>query len=135
MKLQFSRFICYLLIGAAPWCSARQHSSSKAADPGYVVALATANRFLNAWQVGDLETGTILLSDRARRAQSAESVETFFSRNSNRAFEIGRGKCDRSACRFPLAMLSEQNSRVHRKFSEIVLVNSGKTDWVVDKLP
>lgn len=136
MNLQLWKFISVVLVSLAPLCNARQHAvKTKADDAGYVVALATANRFLNAWQTGDLETGMLLLSNHARRTQSAESVENFFSRNSNRAFEISHGKCDRNACRFPVVMLNEEKSRTHRKFSEIVLVNDGTAEWVVDNVP
>ena len=137
MNVRFAIFSSLILLSAASFCSARQRSSSKIkiTDSGYVAALSTANRFLNAWQVGDLETGTVLLSDRARRSQSADSLEKFFSRTPDRAFEINHGKCERSGCRFPVVMLSEESGRVHRKFSEIELVNNGKSDWAVDKVP
>jgi len=45
------------------------------ADPDYVFALGTANRFLHAWQTGDLETGMVLLSDRMRHWQDPEKLE------------------------------------------------------------
>jgi hypothetical protein len=28
-----------------------------------------------------------------------------------------------------------EGARVRRRFSEIIVVNTGKNDWVVDKLP
>ena len=131
------RLVVLLLIGVTPLSGARHHVStkSKATDGGYVLALASANRFLNAWQTGDLETGTVLLSDHARRSQTVESLETLFSRASERAFEINRGKGKRGRYRFPVVIISREDNRVHRKFSEIILVNTGKNDWVVDKLP
>ncbi len=133
---QLAKVMCLVVLSTAAIGSAHQHSSkNKVADSDYVAALATANRFLNAWQTGDLETGMVLLSDRVRRSQSAESVENLFSRTSNRAFEINHGKYDRGTYHFPVVMLTGDGSRVHRKFSEIVLVNASKADWVVDKLP
>ncbi len=136
VNLRLSKLICFALLSTAATGSARQHSSkNKIADSDYVVALATANRFLNAWQTGDLETGMILLSDRVRRLQSAESIENLFSRTSAHAFEIDHGKCEHGSCRFPVVMLSGDKNQVHRKFSAIVLVNAGKAEWVVDKVP
>ena len=136
VNLQLSKLICFVLLSTAAIGSARQHSSkNKVADSDYVAALATANRFLNAWQTGDLETGMILLSDRVRRSQSAESVEILFTRTSTRAFEVNHGKCERGGCRFPVVLLTGDKNLVHRKFSEIVLVSAGKADWVVDKVP
>jgi len=45
----------------------------------YVFALATANRFLHAWQTDDLETGMVLLSDRVRHSQDPEKFEQFWN--------------------------------------------------------
>jgi hypothetical protein len=130
-------FALLLLAGMTPLCGARQHvpAKLKATETGYVQALAIANRFLNAWQTGDLETGMFLLSDRARRSQTAESLENLFSRSSDRAFEINRGKSDRGRYRFPVMMISGENSHIHRKFSEIILISTGKNEWAVDQLP
>jgi hypothetical protein len=104
-------------------------------DPGYVFALATANLFLHAWQTGDLEAGTVLLSDHVRHSRNPDELEQFFSGSADRAFEITHGKGNRGRCRFPVVLLTGEGRRVHRKFSEIVLVNTGKNDWAVDKLP
>ena len=136
VKLRLCAVTCFVLAGIVPICGARPHpSKNKASDSDYLAALATANRFLNAWQSGDLETGMVLLSDRARRSQSAESLEKLFSRTSNRAFEINHGKCDRGSYHFPVVMLTGDGNHVHRKVSEIVLVSASKADWVIDKLP
>src|SRR5215470_19849816 len=59
---------------------------SVAADPSYASALATANRFLYAWQTGDLETGMVLFSDRVRHAQNPEIFEKFFASEESRGF-------------------------------------------------
>lgn len=137
MNLRRSKLLYLLLLSLAPTCSARQHAvtKNKTADSGYVVALATANRFLSAWQSGDLETGMLLLSDQARRSQTADSLEKVFARESNRAFEISSGKCDHGTCRFPIVMLSGDGSHVRRNFSQLILINAGKHDWVVNKFP
>jgi hypothetical protein len=137
VNLQLSKFLFLVLLSLAPICSARQRGTSKikANEPQYLLALATANRFLNAWQTGDLETGTLLLSDQARRSRTAESLEKVFARESSRAFEISHGKCDHGACHFPVVMLSGDGTQVRRKFSEIVLIDTSKNDWVVEKLP
>ncbi|MFY9562021.1 MAG: hypothetical protein WAQ52_17445 [Terriglobales bacterium] len=104
-------------------------------DPGYVFALATANRFLHAWQTGDLETGMVLLSDRVRHSQNPEKFEQFFSGSSDRAFEIARGQRNRGRYRFGVVLVTSEGARIRRRFSEIIVVNTGKNDWAVDKLP
>jgi hypothetical protein len=104
-------------------------------DPGYVLALATANRFLHAWETGDLEAGTVLLSDHVRHSSNPDKIEQLFSGGADRAFEITRGKVNRGRCRFPVVLVTGEGRRVHRKFSQIIVVNTGKNDWAVDTLP
>lgn len=87
----------------------------------------------------------VLLSDNVRRSQGAEKLEQFFSGPTDRAFEITRGAGHRGRYRFPVVLVMKHlvtkprgaklDSGVQRKFSEIILVNTGKNDWVVDKLP
>jgi len=116
--------------------SRKSHTKQPTAAQGrYASALATADRFLHAWQTGDLETGMVLLSDRARHAQNPETFEQFFSPEDLRAFEITRGTTMRGGYRFPVVLVSARGSKVHRRFSEIAIVATGKSDWTVDKLP
>jgi hypothetical protein len=105
------------------------------ADQGYVSALACANRFLHAWEIGDLETGMVLLSDRVRHAQNPDTFEEFFSSDTNRGFEIGRGFGARGRYRFPVVLVMTRGTLVRRKASEIVVIDTGKNDWAVDRLP
>ena len=139
------------LLTAAAWGHGRSKPALPASsEPGYVQALAAANRFLYAWQTGDLANGMALLSDGIRHAQSAGAIEQFFSAGTDRAFEIGAGSGHRGRYSFPVVLMSVRAAEasaqssvgksVSRKFvtrrsSEIVLVNTGKDDWVVDKLP
>ena len=107
-------------------------------DPGYVPALAAADHFLQAWQSGDLENGTALLSSHAKEVATTDVVEKFFASPVSSAFEISRGKLlKRGRYEFPVAMVTEaaKNTRAHRHFSSIIVVNTGKNDWAVDKLP
>lgn len=116
---------------------ARKHTPAPAAplDPDYVFALATANRFLHAWQTDDLETGMVLLSDRVRHSQGPEKFEQFFSAGADRAYEIARGQGRRGRYRFAVVLVTTSGTHVRRRFSEIVLVSTGKNEWLVDKLP
>lgn len=127
-----------LLLSLPTWAAgSRKHHSNPPApvDPGYVFALATANRFLHAWQTGDLETGMVLLSDHVRHSQNPETLEQFFSGDADRAFEIARGQGNLGRYRFAVVLVTTTGPRVRRRFSEIIVVNTGKNDWVVDKLP
>jgi hypothetical protein len=104
-------------------------------DPGYVFALATASHFLHAWQTGDLENGMVLISDGIRHSQNADKLEEFFSSGTERAFEIARGHGHSGFYSFPVVLVVLHGAHITRKTSEIVLVETGKNDWVVDKLP
>ncbi|MGA9542966.1 MAG: hypothetical protein WBQ85_05335 [Candidatus Sulfotelmatobacter sp.] len=113
-------------------------ASKSALDPGYVPALATADHFLQAWQSGDVESGTALLSSHVREAVTSEGVEAFFSQPVPGAYEIERGKLlRRGRYEFPVVLVTEtaKGSRARRRFSSIIVVNTGNNDWAVDKLP
>ncbi len=135
MKIRVAAFL-FLLI-APVWARAHSHPARQAdpLDPGYVFALAAANHFLHAWQTGDLENGMVLLSDSIRHSQNVDKLEQLFSNGKDRAFEITRGHGHPGRYSFPVVLVTHRGSHVTRKFSEIVVVETGKDDWVVDKLP
>ncbi len=132
---------CLLLLMVFPtvpaWARSHGHPAKQESisDPGYVSALTAANHFLHAWQTGDLENGTVLLSDSLRHSQNADRLEQSFSSATDRAFEIARGHGHRGRYSFPVVLVTLRGSHVARRFSEIILVDTGKNDWVVDKLP
>jgi hypothetical protein len=136
---QFARTAATILLLSLPTWGGGSHnhhpSPTLSNDREYILALATADLFLHAWQVGDFENGMILLSDRVRHSQDPDNVEQFFSGNSGRAFEITRGRGSRGRYRFSLVLLTATGSHVRRRVSEIVVISTGKNDWVVDKLP
>jgi hypothetical protein len=105
-------------------------------DFGYVRALAAADHFLQAWQSGDLENGTALLSSHAKEAATTEGVERFFSNPGPSAYEIVRGKpLKHGRYEFPVVLLTGASKNSRRRFSSIVVVNAGDNDWAVDRLP
>jgi hypothetical protein len=119
------------------WAGAHGHPAKQdtPTDPGYVFALAAASHFLHAWQTGDMENGMVLLSDGIRQTQSAEQLEEFFSNAAEHSFEITRGHGHSGLYSFPVVLVTLRGSHVTRKASEITLVETGKNDWVIDKLP
>jgi hypothetical protein len=129
--------VCFFLLTVPLWARPHSHPAKPAtpSDPGYVFALAAADRFLHAWQTADLENGMVLLSDSIRHAQNADKLEHFFSNGQDRAFEIARGRGHKGRYSFPVVLATTGGSHVTRRSSEIVLVETGKNDWVVDKLP
>jgi len=109
-----------------------------ALDTGYVSALAAADHLLQAWQSGDAESGMILLTTHAKQAATTEVVERFFSDAGPSAYEITRGKVLKPGrYEFPVVLVigTTKNSHPRRRFSSIVVVNTGNNGWAVDKLP
>jgi hypothetical protein len=130
-------FLPIIFFTAPLSASSRKHPAQQSppSDPSYVFALAAANHFLHAWQTSDLEDGTVLLSDGIRHSQNADKLERLFSNGNDRAFEIGQGHGHAGRYSFPVVLVTNHGSHVTRKSSEIILVETGKNDWVVDKLP
>jgi len=111
-----------------------------AVDSSYASALGAADRFLQAWQSGDIEGGVVLLTGHAKASATAEVVEAFFSNPGASAYEINRGKLVKpDRYEFPVVLVSSggisKQKRIHRTFSTIVVVNTGNDGWAVDKLP
>ena len=132
------RLAAYFFLLTTPiWARSHGHPAKpeNPSDQGYVLALGAANHFLHAWQTGDVETGMVLLSNGLRHTQTSDKLEEFFSNPTNRAFEITRGHGHQGLYSFPVVLVTIRGDHVARKFSEIILVESGKNDWVVDKLP
>jgi hypothetical protein len=126
--------ILCLLLPAPLWAKPKRQPPP---DAAYVAALATANHFLRAWQTGDLETGLLLLTDAARQRSSEETLRTYFSAPQTRAFEVHRGKQLRAGrYSFPVVLLETTDPRhARRRFSDIIVLSTGKNDWAVDRLP
>jgi hypothetical protein len=135
VKILLATFLLLLITPA--WARTHKTPAKQAdpSDPGYVFALGAANHFLHAWQSADLENGTVLLSDGIRRAQNADKLEQFFSSGKDRGFEIARGHGHAGRYSFPVVLVTSRGSKITRRSSEIILIETGKNDWVVDKLP
>ena len=135
MKIRLA--VCLLLATVPVWARSHNHPAKQesSSDPGYVYALAAANRFLHAWQTGDVEAGTVLLGDRVRRSQNADQLEQFFANATDRAFEIARGRGHHGRYSFPVVLVTSAGSTRHTQVVRNILVDAGKNDWVVDKLP
>lgn len=138
--LVFSLQLAALILCAAllPSPLAAKTRPASALDSGYVSALATADHFLQAWQSGDVENGMVLLSSHAKETATTDVVERFFSNPGPSAYEIERGKAvKRGRYEFPVVLVrvTAKNGRARRRFTSIVVVNTGNNDWAVDKLP
>ena len=108
-------------------------------DPGYASALAAANRFLQAWQNQDHETGLLMLTDTAKQSSSEDRLEAFFTSGHNAAYEIARGKkLKAGGYSFPVSLFAsatDMAKTARPQKSQIVVVRAGKHDWAIDKLP
>jgi len=137
-------FVCVGILAlflASSWAKPKQKTVPSVVDAEYVSALATANRFLHAWQVQDHETGVLLMTDAAKQHSSEDRLDAFFSAGDSieEGFEIAHGKkLQAGRYRFPVALwqtISGKNRKPHPRFSEIIVVRTGKDDWAIDKLP
>jgi hypothetical protein len=127
-----------LLLAPAPAAARKHKEAPPPLEPAYVSALATANRFLTAWQNADLETGVLLLTDHAKQQTSELVLKNFFRGTGGRGFEIIRGRRLRPGrYSFPvvLARANLDGHEAQRKYSQIILSSAGKDDWAVDRLP
>ncbi len=138
---EIRRVVCGVLLtcvaAAGGWARTRpalKHASA-AVDADYISALTTANRFLQAWQNHDQETGLLLLSDAAKQKTSADNLENFFSSRLP-AYEITRGKRVGDRYCFSVVLFDGgENSRARHAYSELVVRRAGKNDWSIDTLP
>lgn len=133
--LVLSSLLCITLSLSA---SSAKNRPALAPDSGYVLALAAADHFLQAWQAGDLENGMALLTGNAKDAANRDVVERFFSNPEPFGYEINRGKLAKHGrYEFPVVLVTvpSKNVRAHRRVSTVVVVNTGNNDWAVDKLP
>ena len=129
-----------LIAQCVPHAAARTRPRLSAFDKDYSAALATADRFLHAWQTQDAESGILLLTDRARQRTEEDRVHEFFSAERSGSFEIGRGrKLAAGRYEFPVALFSPDAVRTREtsrpRTASLVVVKVGHADWAVDQLP
>jgi hypothetical protein len=130
---------CFLLttLSSSPLTAATKARPTKSATSvDYACALAAADRFLQAWQGGDIETGIVMLSGNAKNNTNRDDVDRLFASSAPAAYEIDHGKfLRRGRYEFPIVLLGASQKKPQRRFSRIVVFNTGNNDWVIDKLP
>ncbi len=136
--LLLSWLLSSLLI--TPLAAKTKPSTPLGTDRDYISALATANRFLHAWRSQDHEAGLVMLTDAAKHRTSEGRLLAFFSppAATHQAFEISSGKKLKDGrYSFPIALfeIAPGHGRTHPRFSEIIVIRTGKDDWAIDKLP
>jgi hypothetical protein len=134
-----------IILSLASWLSTsvaarNKHSSTlPAPDPEYTSALAAANRFLQAWQNQDHETGLLMLTDIAKQNSSEDRLEIFFSTGHDAAYEIARGrKLKTGRYAFPVTLFtsySGTNQPGRPQRSQIIVIRAGNDEWAIDKMP
>lgn len=141
---QLQRFLLVIVmasVAVVPLSAKKKNKPpTSSVDRDYVSALTAANRFLSAWQTEDREAGLMLLSDAAKSHGTEDRVREFFSSDPGmqRAFQISSGKkLKPGAYTFPVGLFEIQlDSRVvHRRYSQIAVTRTGKSDWTIDRLP
>jgi hypothetical protein len=140
-RTRISLISLVLALAVTPLSARSKGSGPASVDQNYVSALATADRFLHAWQTRDEEAGILLLTDRVKQHTSEDALAEFFSSNSfsRESFEIGRGKkLAANRYQFPIALFQKSSIRTHTwtrpQTSALVVVKIG-SDWAIDRLP
>ena len=137
--LAFPLMALSLALQASTVSIAKTRHSPPSPGPGYASALAAANRFLQAWQNQDHETGLLMLTDIAKQKSSEDRLEAFFASGHDAAYEIARGRKLKAGCYvFPVALftlLTDSASAARPQKSQIVVVRAGKDEWAIDKMP
>lgn len=114
-------------------------SHTARSESGYISALAAVNRFLQAWQNQDHETGLLMLTDTAKQQSSEDRLESFFASGSDAAYEIARGRKRKDgSSAFPVALFTSHSvitKSDRRQRSEVIVVPAGGNEWAIDKLP
>ena len=129
--------ICLLLPVNTSAGTRRAHTQAVIND-NYVAALATADRFLQAWQTRDQETVVLLLTNEAKHRCAEERLEAFLSSSSKSAFEIGRGrKIAPGRYAFPVTIFADQTHHAsgRPRYAQLIVAKTPNDDWAVDKLP
>ena len=135
------RLLCVLLISSCLVPQAISKSRSHAPsviDQNYVSALATAHRFLHAWQAHDQETALLLLTDAVKQHISEDQLGDLFEGSAPATYEITRGKkITDGRYAFPVTLFQNSAGRrgPHPRYSQLIVLNTGKDDWAIDKLP
>lgn len=138
MKVILGAVFCLSLMSPLP---AKTKPASSPVDPDYVSALATANRFLQAWQTQDQETAILMLTDHLKQHTSEDRLESFLfpGAPTQSAYEIGHGKkLGTGRYSFPVAVFAvsaDAHKRTHPRSAQIIVTRTGKNDWTIDKLP
>ena len=133
--------VMFLLLCWLPATAAGKSKSQRttSVDQNYVAALATAHHFLQAWETHDQETAVLLLSDAARKHVSDEQLTNFLDEEAPAAYEIAHGRKIRAGLyAFPIALFpqsSEPRRAIHPRYANLIILNTGKNGWAIDKLP
>jgi hypothetical protein len=132
--------LCLVPVGGV-FAAQTKPSAPPTLDPTYVSALGAANRFLQAWQTRDHESGLVMLTDIAKHQTSEDRLRMFFSPGpgAERAFEVNRGRRLKGGrYSFPVILLEVgpgSRKSHHPRLSQIVVIRTGTDDWAIDKLP
>ena len=80
-----------------------------------------------------------MLTDEAKQHSSEDRLDSFFSSGAEAAYEIARGKRMKAGrYAFPVTLFPFHSSAAKSdrpQKSEIVVVQTGKDEWAIDRLP
>lgn len=149
LKSPFRRLLILLTVAAllAPFILSQRKSLRGEAfiDRDYIFALAGANSFLAAWQDRDHAKGLGLVTPSLRRKHGEEYLRRWLLGTANpinASFEVGPGhRLSDGRFAFDVQLYTYRRGelieprRLRPEPSQIVLVQIGPEDWLVDELP
>jgi hypothetical protein len=118
--------------------SVRQDSACFNAGPGLRVGIGGSRSSSAGLAVRRCGERDAAAHGHAKEAVNRDVLENCFSNPESSGYEIDHGKLlKRGRYAFPVVLMtvSSNNARVRRRFSTIIIVNTGNSDWAVDKLP
>lgn len=102
----------------------------------YLLALATADRFLGAWMNDEPDLAESMLGQ--PRDTPERDIETLLIRACPCAFELKHGKRIRAGVyEFPVVLYGPPagNSRISVELSSIIISRTADDQWTVEKVP
>lgn len=135
------QIIAILILGLFTGCTTVQPVQ---VDTNYVLALATANRFLDAWRSRDQDSGLALLSNRLRESRTEDEWRMAIAGISNphhQSYEITHGKhLPDGRVQFDVWLHDHYTGQRYgvsprRTADHMILIEVEKDEWRVDGVP
>lgn len=140
MKFYFYPSLIVIFLSSIAFSfAAKTKVAAPAPDPDYILALSSADHFLQAWETRDYEAGVVMLTDAAKQSISESRLDELFGSEDSgpRGYELVHGKkLHPGRYEFPVALFEGGKGRnTAPRYSRLVVIKEGRSEWVIDQLP